>query len=247
MAKKPGPGPLPAAYGKISTFGGIDDKEGAERKANLSYTDFYPFEKLNGSGSYAVLAYLNATQKNKPMWFRAMFAKAKRADAIASLNPEYGLFAYLEEGALFCAGRWDNTNYKKLLDDENPWVTFTNPKTRKTITCLRIDWGPNENTGRAYDLSPMAADYIGAKNDDFVVARYATSKEIEAAKRYMKNLWEAGLEGTTAYKKYLEDLGKKKAKPSKVALPSTGGEGFNPLWIILALGVGSLLISKGRK
>ena len=238
MAKLIGPGPLPAAYGKISIFGGVDDDYKNERMQNLSYTDFYPFEKLHGKGSYAVLAYLNSIGKNKPNWFRAMFTKDKRADAIASLNPKYGLFAYLNEGALYCAGRWDNDKYKKLLDDKNPWVTFTNPETKKKITLLRLDWGPHVNTGRAYDLSPMGAQLIGAKNNSFVSAQYATPAEIEKAKKYQMDLWENGMMNTLAYK----DMQK---TPSKHATSSMGdSSGF--IFIFAAIAAG-LLVAKGGK
>lgn len=67
----------------------------------------------------------------------------------------------------YVACRWDyDVTSKEMLRDGVAWVR--NPKTGVGVKAFPGDWGPNENTGRAADLSPQLAEDLGLTTDDVV-------------------------------------------------------------------------------
>lgn len=211
---------LPYTSGKISSFGGVNDTLAGERFQNLSFTTIDPDEtKKYGEGANAVTMYL---ARKWPLWYRNMFVgDTTRGIISAKASGKYGLFAYLNTMALYCAGRFQGTKYRKDLDNMNPWITFTNPKTGYTVTCLRIDWGPAKSTGRNWDLSPWAMKFMNADTNDNVTARFATPEEIKAAKQYMENLNKVGQENTFLYKLYRQRMESPASATSSQATPSS--------------------------
>ncbi len=83
-----------------------------------------------------------ATQPNQPTWARL------RAD-----------FPYL-------ALRYDHKVPRDIL--QNTPYKITNPKTGQWVVGFLCDWGPNENTGRLVDVSPMIAARLRIQTDDEV-------------------------------------------------------------------------------
>jgi N-acetylmuramoyl-L-alanine amidase len=71
------------------------------------------------------------------------------------LNPDYP----------YVAARWDyNVTPRDFL--QNSTVIVTAAKTGKKLAARPIDWGPNEKTGRAMDLSPGLCAHLGLQTDD---------------------------------------------------------------------------------
>jgi hypothetical protein len=78
-----------------------------------------------------------------------------------------GLARRLNPDMPYVACRWD---YKKTPRDmlRGSMVKVTNVKTGKAVYAKPVDWGPNEDTGRAVDVSPGLERQLGVSTDDVV-------------------------------------------------------------------------------
>jgi len=125
--------------GKISTFGGPKDM-GVTRTEGL--------------------ALIEPPDLKNP-WFSELFLPETTAPGLARrLNPD----------KFYCAARWNYLFTSRSLlrkslcrIETKPCACF--PNGRGTF-CRPVDWGPNLRTGRAMDLSPGLAKYLGLKTDD---------------------------------------------------------------------------------
>ena len=52
------------------------------------------------------------------------------------------------------------------------WIVM-NPKTKQSVMCSLVDWGPNPNTGRVCDMSPTVLRALRLSTDDIVNVRKA--------------------------------------------------------------------------
>ncbi len=91
--------------------------------------------------------------------FARLFLKEveKDGDVLKQLNPE----------ASYVAARWDYslTNAAYL---RSTLILVRNPKTGQTESAQAVDWGPNDKTGKAVDLSPGLKERLGLRDDDDV-------------------------------------------------------------------------------
>lgn len=144
--------------GKISSFGGINDK--MDRLNNLARIKMY------GSPLETVRFYQNTPLKNLfvPLW---------EAVKINNNFPNYGLSAYLNINFPYYAAR-TNENPKRYGIESD--ITVFNYLGKSTMA-LRIDYGPALWTGRTWDLSPGAMRFLDATTDSVVSARPATQSE----------------------------------------------------------------------
>lgn len=69
----------------------------------------------------------------------------------------------LRPDALYFAYRFANVTRDKL--QQTVW-RLTNLKNGKSVMVSLADWGPNEKTGRTFDISPRAAEFLGVQTDD---------------------------------------------------------------------------------
>lgn len=79
-----------------------------------------------------------------------------------------GLARRLNPDRYYIACRWsyDRTPKDWL---RKAFVLVTNPKTGTRLMARAVDWGPNARTGRVADLSPGLAAALGLKTDDDVL------------------------------------------------------------------------------
>lgn len=151
--------------GKMSIFGGADDA--GDRLNGLAYMPAR-WEKIG------VIPWLREIE-NTPL--RAFFVDDATATEIAVKHPNYKLSGYLDPGAPYYASRGEPAAYGL----NNPWRVFYAPKTGKSITLMRVDYGPHERTGREYDISPGAEKALGIDTDCIVETRLATETEKQEA------------------------------------------------------------------
>lgn len=144
--------------GKISSFGGINDK--VDRLNNLARI------KMHGSPLETVRYYQNTPLKGLfvPLW---------EAVKIAQNHPDYGLSGYLDTEFPYYADRTSEIPKRYGTDSD---ITVFNYLGR-SIMALRIDFGPALYTGRKWDLSPGAMKFLNAQTDNVVSARPATKLE----------------------------------------------------------------------
>lgn len=83
------------------------------------------------------------------------------------------------DGVHYVAVRWDyNRTPKTMLASKDQQALVRATKTGKELLCWPADWGPNTNTGRVADLSPLAMNDLGIKTDDEVVVIYPAPAEV---------------------------------------------------------------------
>ena len=127
------------AEGKVSHFGGPNDVTGVSPAEGLAFI---------------------YTTEDKPVLFLS-YQPAGTTGLARRLNPEQPYVA--------CRWPYDSDSkpeWREVLLKEMALVEA--PKTGRKIKCYPADWGPNENTDRAADLSPSALDYLGIETDDVV-------------------------------------------------------------------------------
>ncbi len=84
-----------------------------------------------------------------------------------------GLARRLNPSISYCAMRWNyEITPKNLL--RFSFVKITNPIGRNFINARIVDWGPNADTGRLIDASPMVLRALNLKTDDLVEAMLFT-------------------------------------------------------------------------
>jgi hypothetical protein len=84
-----------------------------------------------------------------------------------------GLARRLNPHVHFVACRWDyDATPKDMLANSNQVALVKNPKTGFALTAFPADWGPNESTGRAADLSKGLLDDLGLTTDEVVEVLY---------------------------------------------------------------------------
>jgi hypothetical protein len=84
-----------------------------------------------------------------------------------ALDREIGTSKRLRDGALYFAYRYDKTRPRSWLQFQS--FLFTNPNTNRSVICHLVDWGPKDETMRAYDISPYAATLLNLRTDDEVI------------------------------------------------------------------------------
>ncbi len=80
---------------------------------------------------------------------------------------DVGTSKRLKDSALYFAYRYDKSRPRSWL--QNQIFKFINPLNNLTIICSLVDWGPNDETMRTYDLSPMAATLLALRTNDEVI------------------------------------------------------------------------------
>jgi len=125
--------------GKISTFGGPKDL-GVSRTEGL--------------------ALIEPPDLKNP-WFSRLFLPETTAPGLARrLNPEF----------YYCAARWNYLFTPRSLLRKSLCIIETKPcacyPSGRTALARPVDWGPHLRTGRAMDLSPGLAKFLGLKTDD---------------------------------------------------------------------------------
>lgn len=122
--------------GKMSVFGGIDDKGMTDTEGLALY-------------------------------------EHQEADIRPDLfNPRIGGFGTarrLKDGAYYLACRYDlkASGVRRAVRQLTPYVLH-NPKNGKVVVASLVDWGPNERTGREFDVSPGVAAALGVDTDDVI-------------------------------------------------------------------------------
>jgi hypothetical protein len=219
---------LTYSQGKMSTFGSVKDRS-REKNDNLAYMAFDP-----KSRNHDVYLQFFHSIADYP-WFRGVFISDEEVKKSPS---QWGLMGYLSPHALYHAARYkygkrNNKPGNKLWNQNNPFLTFINPKNGKKVTTQRVDYGPGFQTGRHFDLSHTAADHIGLKTDDFTKARPATAEEILATKTYHMSL-----AGSTSPVIIHED--KKKIMKAGIG----GSSWMSPLLIVGIAFAGAMIFKK---
>ena len=137
--------------GKMSTFGGSNDK-GVKKDEPLAL-----FGDKDGDKA--------SLEASKSMNLRGIFTAP---------NGMVGAARRLNEKALYIACRWRYDDIRKITG-VNPIeylksikVRLTNTRNGRRIEAVPVDWGPNKTTGRVADLSPGAAEALGLKTDQEV-------------------------------------------------------------------------------
>lgn len=77
-----------------------------------------------------------------------------------------GLARQLDPEKFYVACRWDYSQSPKSYLQRTQVAVYSPQRPERKIQAQPIDWGPNENTGRAIDLSPGLADALNLKTDD---------------------------------------------------------------------------------
>lgn len=118
--------------GKLSVFGGLDDKGMADDEGLALY------EQAEAD---------------------------KRPDLFGPMIQGLGTARRLKEDAYYFAMRFDGKARRRAEWQLAPWVLY-NPKNGKLVIASLVDWGPNERTGRVFDVSPAVALALGVKTDE---------------------------------------------------------------------------------
>lgn len=151
-----------AEYGKISTFGGPDDK--CDRIYGQAYISGYeaPKELASRRSKLIEMGILRpeiATLDEFPM-VTDRKGRLKRASTSWALNP----------ASYYIAMRW-LMGGKSLgyMNEKNPRLLVWCEGTGKAVVCLRTDYGPSVDPSmpsiRLMDLSDGAADWLQLKTD----------------------------------------------------------------------------------
>ena len=128
--------------GKVSTFGGPDDGPSTGNRRD----DW----KTEG------LALFDSADINDPLSASLFLHGGELLPGLARrLNPE----------RFYVAARWNYDRTPKEWLRRN-MVIVTNPATGKRDNARQVDWGPAERTGRAIDISPGLARFLGLQTDD---------------------------------------------------------------------------------
>jgi hypothetical protein len=133
--------------GRVSTFGGPND----------------PY-----AGRDEVLALFETHYETRQPGVREYFLDSPPKNA-------KGTMRRLDPDTFYVACRWDYAKAsKKELRDS--LVTVTNPKNGRSAKAKPVDWGPHRSTGRAVDISPGLAEYLGVKSDEIVTVRFEVER-----------------------------------------------------------------------
>ena len=122
--------------GRISTFGGPDDK-GMRDDEPLSLYEFHKDANL------------------RPDLFLPQTLENEKLGTCKRLRVEQHYIAIRFDKKERPVHHWRCLAFQ-----------ITNPKTMKFTRACLVDWGPNEKTGRVGDFSPGLAEYLGLKTDD---------------------------------------------------------------------------------
>lgn len=133
--------------GRVSTFGGPDD----------------PY-----AGRDEVLALFESNYEVRDAGAHEYFLKSPPKNA-------KGTMRQLDPESFYVACRWDYAKASKKELRES-LVTVTNPKNGRSAQAKPVDWGPHRSTGRAVDISPGLADYLGVKVDDVVTVKFQVER-----------------------------------------------------------------------
>lgn len=90
-------------------------------------------------------------------WFRYLFRD----------DQNVGLARRLDPNVFYCAARWD---YNDVPRDvlRHSFMRLSSSKALRAIFARPGDWGPNERTKRALDISPGAATALKVNTDDVI-------------------------------------------------------------------------------
>lgn len=82
-------------------------------------------------------------------------------------DPKMPTWKRLRTDFPYIAMRFD----KALPRDYLQWTPFRvmNPDTKQFVTAFLVDWGPNANTGRVVDVSPIIASRLRLQTDDKIL------------------------------------------------------------------------------
>lgn len=75
-------------------------------------------------------------------------------------NPAQGASKRLRHNALYFAYRYQLDPKPAREELQSAMWMFTNPKNGLSVVLSLVDWGPNEKTGRIFDISPYAANLL---------------------------------------------------------------------------------------
>ncbi len=101
---------------------------------------------------------LVSPQESVQPFFRPLFQ--------IGLDKTRGLARQLDDNALYCAMRWDYDEYHPY-ELQRLLVRVSVPS-GKFVFLRPVDWGPNIDTNRLIDVSPLALTLLSAKTDDVV-------------------------------------------------------------------------------
>ncbi|MDZ4403423.1 hypothetical protein [Prosthecobacter sp.] len=84
-----------------------------------------------------------------------------------------GTLRQLDPQKFYVACRWDYSKASKKLLRQS-FVTVTNPANGRSTQAKPVDWGPAASTGRAVDMSPGLAAFLGVQVNDEVIVTFET-------------------------------------------------------------------------
>ncbi len=133
--------PLTLPLGKMSTFGGVFDKG---------------MRKGEGTGIYE---HKEADLRPDLFLPRSHDPRDGVSQRLRTTEAIYFAFRYPK--------KW-NVLYRKELQAIS-WI-LENPRNHLCVSGSLVDWGPNEGTGRYYDLSELAEKLLKVKTNDTIQA-----------------------------------------------------------------------------
>lgn len=85
-----------------------------------------------------------------------------------------GLARRLRPEALYCACRWDYEITPRAMLRSSLVEVWPSGQELRRVTCIPVDWGPHERTGRIIDVSFGALQKMECATDDMVCVRLIT-------------------------------------------------------------------------
>lgn len=85
---------------------------------------------------------------------------------VAALREGSGVARALRPSAYYVACRWDYRRHPRSVLRGKTAIVQSVRDPSKVVLATPVDWGPNEATGRAIDLSPGVAEKLGLRTDD---------------------------------------------------------------------------------